>query len=69
MDITQVTQMISNVGFPIAMCLIVFYYMTKHDEQHKEETDKLRTTLEDNTKILSELSTLIKTLINGNKER
>ena len=51
MDITQVTQMISNVGFPIAMCLIVFYYMTKHDEQHKEETDNLRTTLEDNTKV------------------
>lgn len=69
MDITQFTQMISNVGFPIAMCLIVFYYMNKHDEQHKEETDNLRTTLEDNTKVLSELSTLIKTLTNGNKER
>lgn len=68
MDITQVTQMISNVGFPIAMCLIVFYYMTQHDEQHKEETDNLRGTLEENTKVLSELSTLIKTLTNG-KER
>ena len=68
MDITQVTQMISNVGFPMAMCLIVFYYMNKHDEQHKEETDKLRTTLEYNTKVLSELSTIIKTLTNG-KER
>lgn len=67
MDITQVTQMISNVGFPIVMCLIVFYYMT-HDEQHKEETDKLSTTLEENTKVLSELITLIKTLTNG-KER
>ena len=67
MDITQVTQMISNVGFPISMCLIVFYYMTKHDEQHKEETDNLRKTLEDNTKVLSELSILIKTLINGKK--
>lgn len=68
MDITQITQVISNVGFPIAMCLLVFYYMAKHDEQHKEETDNLRTTLEDNTKVLSELSTLIKTLTNG-KER
>lgn len=68
MDITQVTQIISNVGFPIAMCLIVFYYMTKHDEQHKDETDNLRKTLEENTKILNELSILIKTLINV-KER
>ena len=68
MDITQVTQMISNVGFPIAMCLIVFYYMTKHDDMHKAETDNLRTTLEDNTKVLSELCTLIKILTND-KER
>lgn len=68
MDITQITQMISNAGFPIAMCLIVFYYMTKHDEQHNEEIDNLRNTLEENTKVLSELSTLIKTLTNG-KER
>lgn len=65
MDITQIIQTISNVGFPIAMCLLVFFYMTKHDEQHKEETDNLRTTLEDNTTVLSELSTLIKTLTNG----
>ena len=60
MDITEVTQVISNVGFPIGMCLLVFYYMAKQDTQHTEETEHLRTTLEENTKVLSELTTLIK---------
>lgn len=60
MDITEVTQIISNVGFPIGMCLLVFYYMTKQDASHTEETEHLRGTLEENTKVLSELTTLIK---------
>ena len=50
MDITEVTQVISNVGFPIGMCLLVFYYMAKQDTKHTEETEHLRTTLEENTR-------------------
>jgi hypothetical protein len=62
MDITELTQLISNVGFPIGMCLLVFYYMTKQDTKHAEETEHLRGTLEENTKVLSELTTLIKNI-------
>lgn len=60
MDITEVTQLISNVGFPIGMCLLVFYYMAKQDNKHAEETEHLRSTLEENTKVLQELTILIK---------
>lgn len=60
MDITEVTQIISNVGFPIGMCLLVFYYMAKQDTKHTEEMEHLRSTLEENTRVLSELTTLIK---------
>lgn len=60
MDITEVTQIISNVGFPIGMCLLVFYYMAKQDTKHTEETEHLRNTLQENTKVLQELSNLIK---------
>ena len=62
MDITEVNQLISNVGFPIGMCLLVFYYMTKQDTKHTEETEHLRSTLEENTKVLQELTTLIKNM-------
>lgn len=37
MDVTQIAQIVSTLGFPIAMCLLFFWYITKRDEQHKEE--------------------------------
>lgn len=55
--------LISNVGFPIACCIAMFYYMTKQAESHKTEIDKLNESLQGNTKVLTELRTLIKSLI------
>lgn len=63
MDISDVTNIISNVGFPVAMCLLLFYYMEKQNERHKQETDKLNETLQGNTNVLTELTTLIKTFV------
>ena len=37
MDATQIVQIVSTLGFPIAMCLLFFWYITKRDEQHSEE--------------------------------
>lgn len=59
----EITSLISNVGFPIAVCVALFYFMMKQEERHKEDTDKLTATVESNTKVLTELCTLIKTLI------
>lgn len=67
MDITEVTQLISNAGFPIGMCLLVFYYMAKQDNKHTEETEHLRSTLEENTKVLQELTILIKNVYGKEK--
>ena len=63
MDIDTVTQLISNVGFPVAVCIALFFYMEKQNERHQQETDKLNETVQSNTKVLTELCTLIKTLI------
>lgn len=63
MSIDQIINLISNVGFPVAMCAALFYYMIIQENKHNEETEKLRETLNSNTKVLTELSTLIKTLI------
>lgn len=63
MDIDSVTQLISNVGFPAAVCIALFFYMEKQNERHQQETDKLNETVQSNTKVLTELCTLIKTLI------
>ena len=63
MDIDSVTQLVSNVGFPVAVCIALFFYMEKQNERHQQETDKLNETVQSNTKALTELCTLIKTLI------
>lgn len=63
MDMDSVTQLVSNVGFPVAVCIALFFYMEKQNERHQQETDKLNETVQSNTKVLTELCTLIKTLI------
>lgn len=63
MDIDSVTQLVSNVGFPVSVCIALFFYMEKQNERHQQETDKLNETVQSNTKVLTELCTLIKTLI------
>ena len=64
MDIQTVTDLISNLGFPVAMCCALFYYMIKQNEKHEKEVEKLSETLNANTQVLTELTTLIKTLVN-----
>lgn len=55
MDITAVTTIISNVGFPIAACIAMFWYVNKQTDVHKQEIDKLTESLNNNTKALNKL--------------
>ena len=55
MDAGMVTQFISNVGFPIAACIVCFGYMDKQETRHKEETDKLADSINNNTAVMQEL--------------
>lgn len=63
MELNEIVSLISNVGFPVAVCIALFFYMEKQDERHQSETDKLNRTVQSNTKVLTELCTLIKTII------
>jgi len=36
---------ISSVGFPIVMCVLIFWYMEKEAESHKEEVNSLKDVL------------------------
>ena len=47
---------ISTVGFPIVMCLIIFY-------QNEKTIETLKTTIDNNTNIVKELIAKIDTLI------
>lgn len=61
-DPTIVENLISTLGFPIAVSVALFWYINKQGENHKEEINALRETIAENTNILHELKELIKAL-------
>lgn len=64
MDITTASDFIANVGFPIACCGALFWYVNKRDERHYTELEQLKDTVAQNSEILKELKLLISVFIN-----
>ena len=55
MDVTEITSIITQVGFPIAVCLICFWYIKKLTEDHKAEIDKMSEAINNNTYVMQQL--------------
>ena len=56
MDTLQtVINLIKDLGFPIAVCIAMFWLNNKQVEQHKEEMTKITDALNNNTLALTEL--------------
>ena len=56
MDTLQtVINLIKDLGFPIAVCIAMFWLNNKQVEQHKEEMSKVTEALNNNTLALTEL--------------
>lgn len=55
MDIQTITTVITTVGFPIAVCIICFWYINKQTETHKEETKALTDAVNNNNALLQRL--------------
>lgn len=55
MDISAITSLVSSLGFPIAMCGAMFWYVTKQDTQHQESLEKWQEAFNNNTRILEKL--------------
>lgn len=55
MDMSAITSLISSVGFPIACCIYLIYSNNKTAEKHADEMEKLRQTVENNTKAMIKL--------------
>ena len=56
MEVNEIMQIISNVGFPIACCIYLFY-----------SNDKLRKTIEENTKAIDSMQAMFTFYINADK--
>lgn len=70
MDASAIVQMVSTVGFPIAMCLLLAWYIKStgeaHAEQistitreHKEEVTQMTTAINNNTLTIQKLVDLL----------
>lgn len=56
MDTLQtVINLIKDLGFPVAVCIAMFWLNNKQVEQHKEEMTKVTDALNNNTLALTEL--------------
>lgn len=54
-----VMQVISTIGFPIAICLILLWFIKDILEKHKEETDKFTESLNNNTLVLQRVCDML----------
>lgn len=55
MEVQELSALISNVGFPIAMCLLLLHRMSTQDKVYYETEEKLRQVISDNTKAINKL--------------
>ena len=59
MDMSEITTIISTIGFPIAACIAIFYMMNKEREDHKNEVGALKGVISEINQTLASLKQLI----------
>lgn len=59
MDVNVITQLISNMGFPIACVIAMFYFWNKERDDHKSEMQKMTDAINNNTLALTKLESVI----------
>ena len=55
MEIEAITTLISNLGFPIACVITLFWYLNKERDEHKAETQKLADAINNNTLVMERI--------------
>lgn len=55
MDYQSIVQIISNNGFPIIMCLLLYRQMLTSEEAHKQEIEGLKESITANTNAINAL--------------
>lgn len=52
MDIGVISQLVTTIGFPIAACVALGYYVKHNNDAHREDMNKM---IDDNRKQISEI--------------
>ena len=59
MEIETIVTLVSNMGFPIACVVALFWYLNKEREEHKAETQKLAEAINNNTVVMEKILTKV----------
>ena len=65
MDVNVITQIISNLGFPIACVVAMFWMLNKERDAHKAETAELSKAIENNTQVMTQVLDKLETISKG----
>ena len=55
MDVQSIASLISSIGFPVVMCLLIFQRMDKQDTYHQEQIRAMTESLNKNTEAINML--------------
>lgn len=69
MDVATITSLISGVGFPIVMCLMMFKYMQDEQETHRDESDALKEAINELRVAITTLTERITVLENEHENK
>lgn len=55
MEVDVISNLISNLGFPVACVVAMFWMWNKERESHKEESDKWIEAINNNTRVMEKV--------------
>ena len=55
MNVNEVSQLISNLGFPIVVAGVLFWLLYKNSVMYNDTIQKMRETIDKNTQIMQEV--------------
>lgn len=65
MDVGVITQLIANLGFPIACVVALFWSWSKEREDHKTEMAAMTEALNNNTMAITKIQTILDQMTKG----
>lgn len=63
MEFSEIGQLIGTLGFPIVACCVVFWYLQKESDNHKQEMNSMKDAVNANTSVIMELKMIMQQLI------
>ena len=55
MNVNDITQLVSNLGFPIVVAGVLFWILYKTSMNYNATIDKMRETIDKNTQLIQEM--------------